>query len=100
MIDGSSNLSDGSPSVTGAPQRSFTRRQLLGLDGARGPAHVAYEGRVFDVSGSREWRHGLHRGLHWAGQDLTEFLVDAPHGVETLLRFPAVGILVDAEEGR
>jgi predicted heme/steroid binding protein len=62
-------------------------------DGTTAPAYVAYAGRVFDVSRSHEWRRGLHRNLHWAGQDLTDELADAPHGVETLLRFPVVGVL-------
>ncbi len=81
--------------MTDGPPRTFTRGQLQGLDGERGPAHVAFQGQVFDVSTSREWRRGLHRGLHWAGQDLTDYLAEAPHGAETLLRFPVVGILVE-----
>lgn len=63
------------------------------------PAYVAYEGRVYDVSRSGEWRRGLHRDLHWAGQDLTAFLVEAPHGTETLERFPVVGILAAPADG-
>jgi predicted heme/steroid binding protein len=76
-----------------AASRVFTRMELSAHDGDRGPAYVAYGAQVFDVSTSGEWRHGLHRNLHWAGQDLTDELVDAPHGVETLLRFPVVGTL-------
>ena len=71
--------------------RPFSTADLRRHDGERGPAFVAYRGRVFDLSASREWRSGLHRGLHWAGQDLTTALGDAPHGEETLLRFPVVG---------
>ena len=75
--------------------RPFSRQELRWYDGDRGPAYVAYQGRVYDVSASGQWRSGLHRGLHWAGQDLTAHLADAPHGVETLLRFPLVGWLAD-----
>ena len=69
----------------------FTDRELARHDGAGRPAYVAYAGRVYDVSSSPEWRRGLHRSLHWAGQDLTDFLADAPHGPENLERFPVVG---------
>jgi predicted heme/steroid binding protein len=71
----------------------FTPDQLSRFDGSRGPAYVAYAGRVYDVSDSPEWRHGLHRQLHWAGQDLTRYLADAPHGEENLARYPVVGRL-------
>lgn len=77
------------------PERVFTTMDLGRHDGDRGPAYVAYGHVVYDVSRSPEWRRGLHRNLHWAGQDLTTELSDAPHGVETLLRFPVVGRLVE-----
>lgn len=73
--------------------RTFTLRELSRCDGDRGPAYVACRGKVYDVSASGEWRGGLHRELHWAGQDLTDFLAEAPHGIETLERFPVVGLL-------
>ena len=47
------------------------------------------------MSESGEWRFGLHRDLHWAGQDLTDEIADAPHGEETLYAFPIVGVLVE-----
>jgi predicted heme/steroid binding protein len=74
--------------------RDFSLAELRRHDGERGPAYVAYRSLVYDVSDSREWRAGLHRNLHWAGQDLTEALPDAPHGPENLARFPVVGRLV------
>ena len=69
----------------------FTRASLARFDGDRGRAYVACQGMVFDVTDSPEWREGLHRNLHWAGQDLSRELEDAPHGIETLLRCPRVG---------
>jgi predicted heme/steroid binding protein len=83
--------------VTGAgASRVISLAELRRHDGGDRPAYVAYAGRVYDVSASREWRHGLHRNLHWAGQDLTAELGAAPHGVETLLRCPVIGVLADA----
>lgn len=67
--------------------------QLRRADGSRGPAWVACGGLVYDVSASPEWRDGLHRALHWAGQDLSGELPQAPHGLETVRRMPCVGRL-------
>jgi len=73
--------------------RVFSRRELTRYDGSRGAVYVACRGVVYDVSASAEWRGGLHRDLHWAGQDLTSYLADAPHGLETLARFPVIGTI-------
>ena len=54
---------------------------------------VAYKGLVYDISGSRLWRNGLHYGLHWAGQDLTRELADAPHSDQVFTRFAIIGRL-------
>ena len=53
---------------------------------------VAYQGRVYDVTDSRLWRNGKHYE-HWAGQDLTEELADAPHGIAVFDKFECVGVL-------
>ncbi|MBI1768704.1 MAG: cytochrome b5 [Bacteroidetes bacterium] len=39
---------------------------------------IAYNGLIYDVTHSRLWRKGTHYE-HWAGQDLTDELKDAPH---------------------
>jgi len=54
---------------------------------------VAYRGLVYDATGSRLWRGGLHYGLHWAGQDLTSELDDAPHTELVFSRLPVIGRL-------
>ncbi len=53
---------------------------------------VAYKGFIYDVTTSRLWRKGKHYE-HWAGQDLTPELKDAPHTETVFERFIAVGIL-------
>lgn len=73
---------------------TITRAQLARHDGERAPAYVACAGLVYDVSASGHWPSGLHRGLHWAGQDLTAALADAPHGLETVQRMPIVARLI------
>ena len=55
---------------------------------------VAYLGRIYDVTHSRLWKNGKHYE-HWAGQDLTEELKDAPHGIAVFDKFECVGILED-----
>jgi len=55
---------------------------------------VAYLGRIYDVTQSRLWKNGKHYE-HWAGQDLTEELKDAPHGIAVFDKFECVGILED-----
>ncbi|MCP4439394.1 MAG: cytochrome b5 [Aureispira sp.] len=53
---------------------------------------VAYQGIIYDVTDSRLWRNGKHYE-HWAGQDLTEEIGDAPHTEQVFEKFEAVGKL-------
>lgn len=53
---------------------------------------VAYKGLVYDVTKSRLWRDGKHYE-HWAGQDLTHELKDAPHTNKVFDKFKIVGKL-------
>jgi len=52
----------------------------------------AYNGFIYDVSLSKLWRDGKHYE-HWAGQDLTEELKDAPHTKNVFDKFKIVGRL-------
>ena len=53
---------------------------------------VAFKGLVYDVSKSRLWQDGKHYE-HWAGQDLTDELKDAPHTEKVFDKFELVGKL-------
>ncbi len=53
---------------------------------------IAYKGVIYDVTASRLWRKGMHYE-HFAGQDLTGELPDAPHTESVLTKFPVVGKL-------
>lgn len=76
--------------------RKFTKEELARYNGRdQNPAFVAFEGKVYDVSGSFLWRNGKHQVKHFAGKDLTEDLAEAPHGPELLEKYQVVGILVD-----
>jgi len=73
--------------------KEYTRAQLALRNGAdRDEIWCAYQGVIYDVSASRLWRNGKHYE-HWAGQDLTAELVDAPHGERVFARFSPVGRL-------
>ncbi|MEQ9423216.1 MAG: cytochrome b5 domain-containing protein [Cyclobacteriaceae bacterium] len=54
---------------------------------------IAHEGTVYEVTDSRHWKNGIHYE-HWAGQDLTTELKDAPHAEEVFKRLKVVGKLV------
>nr|WP_183563584.1 cytochrome b5 domain-containing protein [Mucilaginibacter sp. SP1R1] len=71
----------------------YTKGQLALRNGQDKPQiWVAYKGIIYDVTESRLWRNGKHYE-HWAGQDLTDELADAPHTHEVFKRFRAVGTL-------
>ena len=53
---------------------------------------IGYKGFVYDVSKSRLWRKGNHYE-HWAGQDLTSELSDAPHTENVFDKFQPIGKL-------
>ena len=70
------------------PERIFALRN--GQD--KPEIWIAYRGIIYDVTDSRLWKKGIHYE-HWAGQDLTHELPDAPHGDEVFADFPVVGRL-------
>ncbi len=71
----------------------YTRSQLALRNGQDKPEiWVAYKGRIYDVTESRLWRKGQHYE-HWAGQDLTKELSDAPHTEKVFEKFEVVGTL-------
>lgn len=74
----------------------YTRSQLALRNGQDKPQiWVAYQGIIYDVTESRLWRNGKHYE-HWAGQDLTEELADAPHTKTVFEKFERVGRLATA----
>lgn len=54
---------------------------------------IAYKGIIYDVTESTLWRFGKHYE-HFAGQDLTLELPDAPHTEFVFERLKKVGILI------
>lgn len=74
--------------------KTYTRPQLALRNGQdREEIWVAFGGIIYDVTASRLWRNGKHYE-HWAGQDLTPELADAPHSETVFERFEVVGKLI------
>jgi len=79
-------------------ERLITRAELKRHTGDGGTRrYVAYAGIVYDVSDCPKWRTGLHEQLHFAGQDLTRELPEAPHEADVFKRpcVRRIGPLVD-----
>lgn len=71
----------------------ITKAQLSLRNGQDKPEiWIAYQGKVYDVTYSRLWRNGKHYE-HWAGQDLTDELKDAPHTERVFEKLTPIGIL-------
>lgn len=73
--------------------KEYSRAQLALRNGQdREEIWVAYQNIIYDVSHSRLWHRGKHYE-HWAGQDLTDELPDAPHTDKVFAKFKVVGKL-------
>ena len=65
------------------PARLISVAELRRNNGERGTRkYIAFDGIVYDVTDCPKWRPDLHEQLHFAGQDLTSELPDAPHRQE------------------
>lgn len=72
----------------------YSRAQLALRNGQDKPeVWIAYLGLIYEVSVSRLWKNGKHYE-HWAGQDLTDELKDAPHTEKVFEKFNVIGKLV------
>jgi len=72
----------------------YTRAQLALRNGQDRPQiWIAWQGLIYDVTSSRLWRDGKHYE-HWAGQDLTDELPDAPHNEKVFEKFSVIGRLI------
>jgi predicted heme/steroid binding protein len=73
--------------------KSYTLQQLSLRNGQDKPEiWIAYKGFIYDVTQSKLWKRGMHYE-HWAGQDLTDELKDAPHTEKVFEKFQPIGQL-------
>ncbi len=74
--------------------KEYTIKQLALRNGQdKDEIWVAYNGDIYDVTISRLWKNGKHYE-HWAGQDLTTELADAPHTEKVFQKFKIIGKLI------
>ena len=74
--------------------KEFTAEELTSFNGKEGkPVHIAFQGKVFDVTKSPLWAKGIHMNRHPSGKDLAGEISAAPHGTEVFERYPQVGVL-------
>ncbi len=79
--------------ATKPSSRLISLAELHRNTGERGSRKwIAFAGVVYDITDCPKWRMDLHEQLHFAGQDLTSELSDAPHGQEVFER-PCVNII-------
>lgn len=79
--------------------KEFKLEELRFFDGKEGrPAYIVYSGKVYDVSGSKRWKGGLHMNRHHAGNNLTTDIHAAPHEPSVLERYPQIGTVKKEEE--
>jgi predicted heme/steroid binding protein/uncharacterized membrane protein len=80
--------------VSEQEQKQYDVVSLGECDGSDGKQScVAVDGCVYNVSGSKMWKGGLHMKRHRAGLDLSGDIAAAPHGKEVLERVSRVGTL-------
>ena len=73
--------------------KTYTRSQLSLRNGQdREEIWVAFQNIIYDVTASKMWRNGKHY-KHWAGQDLTAEMADAPHAERVFKKFKVVGMI-------
>lgn len=73
---------------------NYTKSQLALRNGQdREEIWCAFDGLIYDVGKSKLWRNGKHYE-HWAGQDLTAEMADAPHTQHVFDKFKIIGKLI------
>lgn len=78
--------------------KKYSKSQLALYNGQdKEEIWCGYKGNIYDLTQSKMWSSGTHYE-HWAGQDLTEELEDAPHNDRVFEKFRIIGILKDTKE--
>ncbi len=94
-----STVSDSSVKVVKAEQLALTIEELAAYNGKDGkPTYVAVDGVVYDVSDTKAWKKGKHKGYK-AGTDITDLIKKkSPHGSSILKKRKAVGTIISSNE--
>ncbi|MDD2839354.1 DUF2231 domain-containing protein [Sulfuricurvum sp.] len=77
--------------------QTFTEEELQKYNGQNGmPAYVAFKGNVYDLSESPLWKNGVHFKKHFAGNDLTAMIANAPHSEEVFANFSPIALYISS----
>jgi predicted heme/steroid binding protein len=72
--------------------KEFTKEELAQFDGQEGrKAYVAIDGEVYDVTPIKPWEGGKHFAGAHAGADMSEKILESPHGKSVLAKLEHVG---------
>ncbi len=72
----------------------YTLVELSQRNGLTNPeSWIAYKGLIYNMTSSMLWNYGIHFE-HWAGQDLTLEMANAPHAEGVFKKFKPIGKLV------
>ncbi len=75
--------------------KEFTTEELKKYNGVqKKEVYIAFQGIIYDLSGSFLWKNGKHQVSILAGLDLTKEIKKAPHNKDLLEGFPKIGILI------
>jgi predicted heme/steroid binding protein len=75
--------------------KSYSKSQLALRNGQdKEEIWCSYNGKIYELTHSKMWKNGQHYE-HWAGQDLTDELKDAPHADKVFTKFRIIGELID-----
>lgn len=73
--------------------KTYSKAQLALRNGQdKDEIWCSYNGNIYELTHSRMWANGKHYE-HWAGQDLTDELKDAPHNEKVFEKFKIIGKL-------
>jgi predicted heme/steroid binding protein len=71
----------------------YTKSQLALRNGSEmDEIWIAFEGKIYDMTQSNYWKNGKHYG-NFAGQDLTDDLINSPHGKRVFENLPVIALL-------
>lgn len=91
----SNNPSNNSDTPSNTPQETFDSARLSQFNGRGGnKCYVAVDGIVYDMTGSSDWRNGVHtpsNGRAVCGQNESDVIGQSPHGKSVLSRVPTIG---------
>ncbi len=75
-------------------EHNLTIKELKNFNGKDGKkAFIAVDGVIYDVSNSKAWKNGMHKGKK-AGEDVSDVINKSPHGKSVLNNLEIIGKII------